>query len=534
MLEYHINEAVISNIFETGVMKTAMKKNELRKLLWFVFGFGLFFFTRTSTFIPFAIVFGPIFILRLSLSQKPFKGALITLLGFVLVIQIAFWGPVSLDEPLSIVYFIRKLVLGAIFALPVIANRLIQRKFSGFFSTLVFPICAVTLYYLESVYGPFDGVAIFYAYMQYGNLPLMQLLSIAGVWTLVFIISWFSSIGCWWWENNFNLEKIKKGIIIYLCIAFSLLLYGGIKVSPFNFDYEGKTVRVAAAVFPEYENRLDKILNERLFTPMPESLQKIEDATKEATLSNSKIIVFQEHSLIIPEEQEQEAISEFKRLAIENDIYICISYISMPKLLEGEHEVFMGYMILSDEEEEGRNMALLINNHGKIIAEYQKHNLVFGIGTWILEGQGKIPVVETPYGRIGIAICKDMEYSDYMRQAGRQNADIVFAPSYEAAKSLSITYVQMLRSVENGFSFVRPCCSGLSIAVDYNGRVLSQMNYFTTSNAIMYADVPTKGVKTLYSIIGDLFALLCFLGFTGLIVAAIISHVRKRNNKYET
>ncbi|MBE9509815.1 MAG: carbon-nitrogen hydrolase family protein [Bacteroidetes bacterium] len=513
-----------------------MKRIEYRKLLWFFIGFGLFFFTRTSTFIPIAIALGPIFILRLSSSQKPFKGILITLLGFILVMQIAFWTPINFNDLFPGIFsFVRSLLLGSIFTLPFIANRLIQPKFTGFFSTLVFPVCAVALYYLESVYGPFDGVIIFYAYTQYGNLPLTQLLSIAGPWTLIFLISWFSSIVCWAWENDFNLEKTKKGIVIFLCMAIGLFLYGGIKVSPYNFDYKGKTVRIAAAVFQknpgEPTHGIDKILNERLFTPLQETLKKIENATKQAALTNSKIIVFQEFSLIIPEEQEKEAISELKRMAKENDIYICIGYVSMPKLLEGEHKVFMGYMELSDEEEEGKNIALFINNLGEIEAEYQKHNLVFGEGTWVLEGPGIIPVVETPFGRIGIVICRDMEFSDYMMQTGKQNADIVLAPSYEAVKSLSITYAQMLRSIENGFSFVRACGYGLSIAVDYNGKILSSMNYFTTQNTIMYTDVPTKGIRTIYSFIGDLFAWLCVTGFIGYIAAAIISRVRKKITK---
>ena len=249
---------------------------------------------------------------------------------------------------------------------------------------------------------------------------------------------------------------------------------------------------------------------------MQETLKKIENATKQASLTNSKIIVFQEFSLIIPEEQEKEAISELIRMAIENDIYICIGYVSMPKLLEGEHKVFMGYMELSDEEEEGRNKALFINNLGEIVAEYQKHNLVFGEGTWVLEGPGIISVVETRYGRIGIVICRDMEFSDYMRQTGKLNADIVLAPSYEAVRSLS---------------FVRACGYGLSIAVDYNGKILSSMNYFTTQNTIMYADVPTRGIKTIYTFIGDLFAWLCVTGFVGYIASVIIFQVRKRTTE---
>ena len=54
------------------------------------------------------------------------------------------------------------------------------------------------------------------------------------------------------------------------------------------------------------------------------------------------------------------------------------------------------------------------------------------------------------------------------------------------------------------------------------------MNYFTTLNRIMYADVPTKGIRTVYVFIGDLFAWLCVIGFVGFIIVAIRE---KKKNK---
>ena len=64
----------------------------------------------------------------------------------------------------------------------------------------------------------------------------------------------------------------------------------------------------------------------------------------------------------------------------------------------------------------------------------------------------------------------------------------------------------IFRAIENGFSMVRADYHGLSNAVDYHGNILSQMNDFTTEERIMIADIPTEGIKTIYSIIGDSFA----------------------------
>lgn len=503
-----------------------MKKIDYTKWLWFLIGFGLFAFTRTSTFIPVAIALAPVFILRHSASLKPLKSILLTWLGFILITEISLWTPIDFNNPFpGILGLMKNILLGSILALPFIVNRLLQLKSNTFISTLIFPVSAVAIYYLDSVFGPFGGVIIFYAYSQYGNLPLMQLLSVGGIWILIFLISWFSSVVCWLWDNGFDLRKTKKEIVVFIGIYLLLLVYGSFRVSPFKYDYEGKTVRIAAAVFPKVpgtENPgIDKILNERLFTPLEKTLEKIEKDVKKAALSGAKMIVFQEFSLVLPEKEEEEALVQLKRMTVENNIYICLGYVSMPELLDGEHKITFGYMELSDEEEEGRNMAVFIDNTGEIAAEYQKHHFVFGEGTWVLEGPGIIPVVETPYGKVGIAICRDMEFADYMRQAGKKQADIVLSPAYEAYASLSITYAQMLRSIENGFSFVRACGNGLSVAVDYHGRILSSMDYFTTSDSIMYADVPVSGVRTLYAIIGDILAWICLLALIFFIVQVL-------------
>jgi apolipoprotein N-acyltransferase len=116
-----------------------------------------------------------------------------------------------------------------------------------------------------------------------------------------------------------------------------------------------------------------------------------------------------------------------------------------------------------------------------------------------------------------------------VRQAGGKKADIVLSPAFDFPKGITPTntYNQMLRTIENGFSLIRAVSNGLSVAVDYNGRILSSMNYFTTSNEIMYADVPRKGIKTIYTRIEDILAWLCTAGFVVFMLFSIKSATRR-------
>jgi apolipoprotein N-acyltransferase len=80
----------------------------------------------------------------------------------------------------------------------------------------------------------------------------------------------------------------------------------------------------------------------------------------------------------------------------------------------------------------------------------------------------------------------------------------------------------VFRAVENGVSLVRQAKNGLSIATDPYGRTLATMNHFTASERLMIAQVPTTGVTTVHSVIGDLFAWTTVIAFPLLICRVFI------------
>ncbi len=504
-----------------------------KNLIWFLAGFIIFIFTRTNTYIPLAIIIGPIFIIRFMRNIKVKPAILLAWIGFFIAIEIPLRGYPDLGNVFFLISdIIKNFMIATVLAIPYFIDRIIAGKIKGFARTLVFPVSAVAIYFLNSEFGPFEGSAIFYSFTQYGNMVLIQGLSIGGLWGMVFFISWIPSFTNWIWENSFEWQNIRKGFFLVISVYLMLFLYGGLKKSPMFFDYTSKTVRVASITFPpgnedEYIPVIEKIDN-RFFSDFEIEIARINNLSRQVAENNSKIAAFQEFSLIIPEKREKELIDNLKEIAIGNNIYICFCYTTIPERKDIDHEYTFG-MIELDDEEEGKTKAVLIDNNGNLEIDYMKHHLVKGEDNWILNGPGGISVVESPFGRIGVVICKDMEFPSYMREAANKRADIIIAPSYEATKSLSITYSQMLRAVEYGFSFVRPCGYGLSIAIDYHGRVIASQNYFTTPTGIMYADIPTKGITTIYSVIGDLIAWTFVAIFLFTIGWVVIKKIKNRN-----
>jgi apolipoprotein N-acyltransferase len=483
-----------------------MKKKDYMPVMWFLLGFGLFMFTRSTMYVPIALVLAPVFILRFARTRrKPGKANWLTLLGFVLSVNIALWGLRDTGDiaPSLLVNLVMNSLLALVLALPYIADRLLYHRFKGFLSTLVFPVAITAVYYLFSLEGPFDGDGVFYHYFV-GDLALKQLASITGLWGLVFLVSWLASVIYWAWENATRWEQTKQGLAIFASIVAGIMVYGGLKISPLLNSGDVETVRIAAVTTSMASSSLE-MLEASTTSPFEETIATVERLIHRAALGGAKIVAFHEYALLIEKTDEEKLFAELGRIADGNSVYLSLTY---AVFIDGAKE---------------ENRQVFFNDDGEIEANYQKRYLLgmgpIGEAAYVSRGPGTIPVVETPYGTIAFAICKDMSFPPYARQAGRQKVDIMLDPSDDFPRSRG--HVSLMRAIENGFSFVRPTRSGVSFAADYHGNVLASKDYFATSDEIMYADVPTKGKTTLYPYIGDAFAWICVLAFGASIVIAI-------------
>ncbi|MBN1834524.1 MAG: hypothetical protein JW820_01675, partial [Spirochaetales bacterium] len=145
---------------------------------------------------------------------------------------------------------------------------------------------------------------------------------------------------------------------------------------------------------------------------------------------------------------------------------------------------------------------------------------------WLpVEADGIIRSVDSPYGTLAAAICFDLDFPNFVRQAARAGTDIMLVPGYDSQRIRPFhTEPALLRGVEGGFSVVRQASEGTSMAADWRGTILARQDYFGTADALMLADVPMKGTRTLYARLGDWFA----WGSIGLLAALSLLAVRRR------
>jgi apolipoprotein N-acyltransferase len=173
-----------------------------------------------------------------------------------------------------------------------------------------------------------------------------------------------------------------------------------------------------------------------------------------------------------------------------------------------------------------QDTSVLIDPSGKIVWVYQKTHPTPDEVLRLVPGNGQIPTVATPYGRLATVICFDVDFPDIIRRAGQANADILLKPNGDW-REIDPLHAQMatFAAIENGFSLVTQADEGLSMAVDYEGNVLAATDYYTTDSQVMVAYVPMQGVHTIYATIGDLFV---WLSIAALVVLIGVAIVRRR------
>lgn len=468
--------------------------------LWLFVGAGLLLFSNGRWMIPLATWLAPIFLIRFARTQPAVRGLGLLLVANVLA-HLFFWQGIILGG----LYVPVAIGVGVVFWLPYLADRLLVNRLPGFAATLVFPLLQVSLEYIITIVSPLGSWGSL-AYTQHSFLPFLQLLSITGIWGLSFLIAWLAPVVNWAWEQDFALQRVRIGVLTYGAILALVLVYGNVRLA--FFLPQSATLHVAS---------LTDEVNHFSVNDLPASREQslelgegLLQQSRQQAQAGADVISWQEGGVVILQEDEARFIEQARAVAQEEQV----------SLLLGLYTVSEGFPDVKAE-----NKAVWITPDGDVKWHYLKGRPVPGAEP-IVPGDGVIPVDRTGPGAIASVICFDMDHPAYIRQAGRSGADVMLVPSNDYPAIVPFhTAMASFRGIENGFSVVRTTAHGLSAAFDYQGRTLATADYATTKQA-MIAHVPTQGVKTIYTVVGDLFAWLSMVGFVTLVGLALFRPAR--------
>ena len=479
--------------------------------VWLALGTLVSFFWR----IPLVYWLAPIFFLRFTRSQKPRRGFFLVWLAIFVTVIPALYPILNALMPTPLPVFlittaVTALIMGGI---PYLTDRLLAPRLKGFSATLVFPLAMTVMDFVSGKTNPLGSIGGA-AYFQYNNTALIQLLSITGMWGIVFLVNWLGPVVNYAWERGFAWKEVRRNMLVYGGIMLAVFLYGGARLgyapqAPSTIRIHGLTAMdVRRELLPKMHELAGDRQAYRQFSAEIQQLY-LEGTLREAK-AGAQIVHWPEMAIFLPEEDEVDFLGRIQQIASDEGIYVVVPY--------------------ALEFQDGGpfdNKLLIIDPAGDIVLEHHKYGGATLDGA--IPGDGILRTVETPYGTLSGIICNDTNHEEVVTQAGRNGTDILFSPSMEHQPIDPIhAHMAAFRAIENGVTLVRQADNGLSIAVDPYGRVSGTMDHFNNSERVFVAKVPVLSTFTIYPYIGDLFAWLAMAGFVALVLAGVVQGRREK------
>jgi apolipoprotein N-acyltransferase len=466
------------------------RKNLNYSYLYFIIGFILLFFFNGRWIVPIAAFIAPIFLIRFFRFQKPLKGFLMIVLAGWVSNMVVWKGMLPMS---GFLYYFVSLMMSLFTSLTLLFDRIYTQKYKGIVSTLIFPTAYVILDYITISTNPSGSYGTL-VHTQ-SSLPLLQLVSVTGIWGVTFLLTWTASITNWLWDNNFEKNKVYSAFLGFCIPFFAVILWGQFRLLHI---IDSPTVRIASinSTKAEFHHRMTTNFDSLVEKANQGFLRNCETAAS----SGAKIIFGRETIVSLPVDKETNFIEKAKAVAIRDSIYIGIPIHVIPK---------------ENSNENPENKIIWISPTGAALFTYHKAKPTYP--GECDDGDGIIKYFDSPYGRIGTAICFDMDFPSLISQTGKKDIDIMLVPGSDWEEiSPYHTYVASIRGIENGFNMVRSTFKGFSASFNYKGQLLSSNDFFKTDEVILYSDLPVKGQKTVYSVLGDYFAWLCIVFFVSI------------------
>ncbi len=439
--------------------------------------------------------------------------------------------------------------IGALRTVPYVLDRWLACRLPAWAALMAFPAAVAASEFLLTLVTPFGTAFGVLAVTQYGELPLLQITAVTGAYGIGFLIAWSASVANLVWavltspadqtpqtdrtphdgqtphtERTSQAERARR--VAWPCAVFAGVLlavvgFGSVRLAFFSEPQH--TVRIAG-VGPRPELRAAQKAAIRAVgggrrdvatapdaAVLPAMLAVRNDllaSTRREAVAGAKIVTWPENAVSVRESDERATIGAARAEARRDGIYLEIGL-----------NVFA-----ATGPSFGKDETLLIGPDGAVLWTYQKAHPIPGSETF-KPGDGRVPVVDTPYGRLANVICYDADFPAMMRV----RADIVLVPSHDWREyGEAHTRKASLRAIEGGYALFRQDGQGVSGVFDRHGRVLATADTFAAGAETTVAHVPTRGGTTVYDVIGDTFAWLCVAGVVALAAFGVARPRRRR------
>jgi apolipoprotein N-acyltransferase len=377
------------------------------------------------------------------------------------------------------------ILLPLVFAIVVVAARRVVLSSHHWSSAFAFPVLWVSFEYLMFLFSR-DGTIGSIAYTQCNFLPLIQIASVTGIQGISFLLTFFpSAIAVALYYRN-DRRNARWSISILAGILIVVLTAGIIRLGSHR---NSKTIKAALVSIDEtkYHNVYDPDSGNQL------TIARLYLNEMVAPADGAQVVMFPEKSIIVNDSTET-----------------LISRLFMDAARSRHVAIIAGVTKIKKDHYE--NYAWVISKEGKLVTDYQKVNLFEGEAMEGFKPGNRIAVFQQEDIKQGVAICKDLDFQQFMNQYGKKKIAVLYVPAWDFVRDGWLhSRMAILRSVEGGYAMVRNAREGRLSISDYRGKVLYESNSENKKTTTLTGEVPVEIHSTIYSKTGDWFSVLILI-----------------------
>jgi apolipoprotein N-acyltransferase len=368
--------------------------------------------------------------------------------------------------------------------------RASARSLPAFAAVFVYPSLMASFETLLAATSP-HSTAGSLAYSQMDFLPAIQVASLGGVAAITFVLSLFAS------AVAFLIARRPFAVIVPAAIVVAALAFGMMRVSEApaaSRDMPGIHVATLSGDGFDFEA-----------ADWRPTWEVYANEAEHAALEGTRLILMPEKIVTLTVGEEDEATEQLAEIAREHGATLVVGAVTE----EGER-IF--------------NRAYFITHDG--VRAYDKQHMVPGFESHLTPGTSLL-FTDVDGVRMGVVICKDMDFPALSRSYGEQNVDLMLVPAWDFGSDAWLhSRMAMLRGVESGFTIVRSAREGQMSVSDPYGRVLAEASSSRDVAKLAGRIATPRHVPTLYVRIGDAFGWLCLLVAVALIGWTVLARRR--------
>jgi apolipoprotein N-acyltransferase len=374
------------------------------------------------------------------------------------------------------------LVPGCIYGAAVLLFRRFVQRGELWRATLAFPAAWVSWEYLTywlSPHGTFPNLG----YSQMDCLPVLQVVSLTGIWGISFCLFLLSALVASLCSSSMSLAP-RMMLAATAVILFAMVIaYGAWRLYLAPPAEHFANIGLLAT---DVDGRFPGVFPQDDETAL-ELLRRYSDQVGGLLARDAQVIVFPEKIALLSDEATKVIDHLYEAAAERIHAHIVVGLDRGSKTSRS-------------------NEARVYSPKGEFTGLYVKHHLLSPFEDVDRRGT-QLTLLNEASGVWGIEICKDMDFPALSRRYGAAGVGLLLVPAWDfVADGWLHGRMAIMRGVESGFAIARVARQGQLTVSDNRGRLLGETSSVVGSFASLVVRAPVANEKTVYVRWGDYFA----------------------------